>query len=446
MSDFEILIRRNSDAEPDAPHGISIRANSFVLTRLLRNTSKEPNDYLAAPPSQLAFWLVDNWWRLRWECIPPTGMTTEWRLAHDLASIGAFAWPRVVFWGEGNRIGIVSRSDPTGVVGPVRYITNALLFIKGDTFEQGVDRFLTAASSETQGFGSDREALRTQIDALMAERSDPDLTEWRKLEARLGYDLDEAPEVLMETLGELRKRFGAEAVAEAAMAVPGPSAASVLEAEIASAQRLHWQCDLARTAKEVTGVKNDFGEAPWLAAERAAQELRKATGLATGPISNKQLADLLGVRLRALKTVEASTGRELTYGVRLNTGRSRGEVVALSSRWSMDRRFEFSRALADAIWARTDTLGPLTRAKTERQKFQRAFAQSLLCPYDDLKAYVGTEAPSDGAMFAAARHFQVSERLVRTVFVNKGIIDRSQIRRISLDDNAEKLEELVEAA
>ena len=446
MSDFEIQIRRNSDAQPDAPHGVSIRANSFSLTRLLRSTSNEPDDYLEAPPSQLAFWLVDNWWRLRWECVPSTGMTPEWRLAHDLANIGAFGWPRVVFWGEGKRIGIASRSDPTGVVGPVRYLTDALLFIKADAFEQGVDKFLTTASNETHGFGSDRGALRAQIDALMFERSNPDLTEWRKLEARLGYDLDEAPEVLMEALGELRKNFGAEAVAEAAMAVPGPNAASVLEAEIASAQKLHWQCDLARTAKEVTGVKYESGEAPWLAAERTAQALRKATGLATGPISNKQLADLLGVRVRALKTVEASTGRELAYGIRLNTGRSRGEVVALSSRWSMDRRFEFSRALADAIWARSDTLGPLTRAKTERQKFQRAFAQSLLCPYEDLKAYVGTDTPSDGAMSAAAKNFHVSERLVRTVFVNKGIIDRSQIRRVGLDDNAEKFEELVESS
>ena len=48
-----------------------------------------PDDYLVAPPVQLAFWLVDNWWRIRWECHPdlrddhPNG-----GLLHELSAIG----------------------------------------------------------------------------------------------------------------------------------------------------------------------------------------------------------------------------------------------------------------------------------------------------------------------------------------------------------------------
>ena len=68
----------------------------------------------------------------------------------------------------------------------------------------------------------------------------------------------------------------------------------------------------------------------------------------------------------------------------------------------------------------------MTRTKTGRQKFQRAFAQSLLCPYDDLLTYMGTERPSEEDISAAAGHFNVSERVVQTVLVNKGIIGRQQ--------------------
>jgi hypothetical protein len=118
--------------------------------------------------------------------------------------------------------------------------------------------------------------------------------------------------------------------------------------------------------------------------------------------------------------------RELAYGLRINTGRRRGEVVALSSRWSADRRFEFSRALGDAIWSEHERLGPLTRAKSARQKFQRAFAQSLLCPYEDLQAYIGGDT-SDGALTAAAQHFHVSDRLVRSLLVNKGALQRHRL-------------------
>jgi hypothetical protein len=144
--------------------------------------------------------------------------------------------------------------------------------------------------------------------------------------------------------------------------------------------------------------------------------------------------------------------RELAYGLRLNTGVRRGEVVALSSRWSADRRFEFSRALGDAIWSHGERLGPLTRAKSERQKFQRAFAQSLLCPYDDLRAYIGDDT-SDGALSAAAEYFHVSDRLIRSLLVNKCELRRHRLADFagfrtpsSFDAEAAAFDEVVEAA
>ena len=125
--------------------------------------------------------------------------------------------------------------------------------------------------------------------------------------------------------------------------------------------------------------------------------------------------------------------------------------MALSSRWSADRRFEFSRALGDAIWSQNETLGPLTKAKSARQKFQRAFAQALLCPYDDLQAYIGGDT-SDGALAAAAKHFHVSDRLVRSLLVNKGDLQRHRLgdfASVSLLTGYEPLvafDEVIEAA
>jgi hypothetical protein len=76
----------------------------------------------------------------------------------------------------------------------------------------------------------------------------------------------------------------------------------------------------------------------------------------------------------------------------------------------------------------------MTSTKTGRQKFQRAFAQSLLCPYDDLLAYMNTEDPIEDDISAAARHFHVSERVIQTTLVNKHRIDR------------QRFDEMVEAA
>lgn len=427
MQEFEIDVQKTAEAPPDAPAALAIGSGHIVLTRLLRQGANAPEDQLKAPPAQLAFWLIDNWWRLRWECVPPFGPTPEWRLAHDLSSMSGYAWPRLAIWGEGNRIGLSARSDPAGVVGPVRYLTDALIYISAAAFEREADRFLDVVSQETAGFASDWQALRAQIDVLTAERADPEICDWRRLEAELGYDIDEAPEALINILQRFQKEYGTGAVTEAALAVQGDRSAAVLEEEIAVANEHHWQCDLRRTALLVDGLEKQADDPPWRLGEMAAAELRAKVGYPTGPLRNRVLADILNVRPQALRGVQGV--RELAYGLRLNTGRWRGEVVALSSRWPADRRFEFTRALGDAIWSGNERLGPLTRAKSARQKFQRAFAQSLLCPYEALRDYIGDDT-SDGALWAAAREFHVSDRLIRSLLVNKG-----DLRRYRLGDS-----------
>ena len=50
---------------------LSVRLGGSSLTRLIRGGSSQPDDCLEAPPLPLAFWLVDNWWRIRWEPAVP---------------------------------------------------------------------------------------------------------------------------------------------------------------------------------------------------------------------------------------------------------------------------------------------------------------------------------------------------------------------------------------
>jgi hypothetical protein len=69
---------------------------------------------------------------------------------------------------------------------------------------------------------------------------------------------------------------------------------------------------------------------------------------------------------------------------------------------------------------------PLTRAKTARQKFQRAFAAELLCPFEELQGMLPA-APEDDDVETAARHFEVSPLLVRTSLVNKGTLPRERL-------------------
>ena len=73
---------------------------------------------------------------------------------------------------------------------------------------------------------------------------------------------------------------------------------------------------------------------------------------------------------------------------------------------------------------------PLSAAKSERQKFQRAFAHGFLCPFADLQAYINTDKPGDDDIHAAARHFHVSQRLVEATLLNNHVIDQASFEQM----------------
>jgi Zn-dependent peptidase ImmA (M78 family) len=91
----------------------------------------------------------------------------------------------------------------------------------------------------------------------------------------------------------------------------------------------------------------------------------------------------------------------------------------------VNRRFELCRLIADGLVASEgDLLLPATVSRTSRQKFQRAFAQEFLCPFDALRERLGPSVPADEDIEDAAAHFEVSPLVIQTTLVNKGILPR----------------------
>jgi hypothetical protein len=108
-------------------------------------------------------------------------------------------------------------------------------------------------------------------------------------------------------------------------------------------------------------------------------------------------------------------------------GRGTAEQIALQTRSAHDRRFELARVLGDSVWSSRAKFGIISRGKTDRQKFQRAFAQSLLCPFEDLGNYVDLAGPTDDQIEKAARRYHVHRSVVRTLLVNKGFLPRETL-------------------
>lgn len=406
---------------------LAIRVNGRPITRLFRPGEEAPSDYLNVPPDRLAEWFISNWWRLRWEPLPVRAATIEeldpsWRLAHDFRSIGSeYAWPRAIVWGQDTRVGIQAEPAPDGVVGPVRFVANVSEFIPAQDFEHDLDSFL-------QSVASNSERLSVPLGQLMAERNDPEVAAWRRLEARLGFDPDDVPQPIMGVFARFSGHFGQADVEEAASARPGQAAGDVLQATVDRAKTsAAFVCkfDAMASSEPVLAGVDEF---PWQRGERIASHVRDRIGK-QGPLADTDLADLLNTSQRAFED-SASAGP--AYAVRL--AMSGVERVLPRSKYRSGRRFEFARAMGDALaygHFRPDSLGPIARSMTERQQFQRSFAQNLLCPFSELMAFVNHDKPDEEDIEAASQHFGVSQRVVQTTLVNHRVISVPEFQALA---------------
>jgi hypothetical protein len=403
---------------------IGIVVGERVLTRLLDLPSRQMRDFVRASAVSLALWFADNWWRLRWEPIPDyQKITADWRLRHELTSAsGGTTWPPLMIYGVGERIVFAPLAVTGETSGPIEYLQMPVTILPSASYEEGIDAFFQKVIA-TCAHAQDGSALKSLVGELDNERRDSELAAWRRLEARLGYDPDTAPDGVIERLSQQEERVGVDAVEEAAVGCPGVEAPAALEQAIAASQNSEVSVDLSAAA--AVDDLTDLSRPIWTLAEDAASQLRRVAGRPNGPLLNKALSEILAIHWQNVSRARA-TARYLPYGARLR-GDGAIDRIALQSQTSRGKRFELGRILGDAVWTRHSNFGVISRGKTDRQKFQRAFAQSLLCPFDDLRSHVDLTNPTDDQIEAAARRYHVHRSVVTTLLVNKNILPRETL-------------------
>ncbi|WP_315764624.1 MULTISPECIES: hypothetical protein [unclassified Bradyrhizobium] len=424
---IEALWEKQPEASAVDLAKITIIVGARSVTRLVDSSTNETRDYVRASAVSLAIWFADNWWRLRWEPIE-TKSNVSWRLRHEITSAsGGVTWPPLMIYGVGERVVVAPISTALEIgSGPVEFRAIPVSILPAKAYEAGVNNFFDNVLKSCEG-ARDWEPLNNLVQQLTSEWSDPDVSSWRRLEAKLGYDPDEAPEGLIEKFVDLEKALGSASIEEAALSSQGARSAAVLEKALDASRVSKVAVNLA-AARSVADPKNDRDSTKpiWQVAENAAVRLRLAsTGRLDGPFLNPDLSDVIHQKWSKIKNALA-TARHLPYATRMNDGAG-AEKLAMQAISPEGRRFEIARIIGDAVWTNDDRFGVVSRAKTDRQKFQRAFAQSLLCPFEDLVQHIDLTNPTKDQIDAAARRYQVHPEVVRTVLVNKRLLPRETL-------------------
>ena len=402
---------------------VSISVGGICATEVYDTFAKTVRSSARLSAFELAQWFAFNWWRLLWE---PESNGCSWDASHKMGSAGGgFVLPDLSFISDWQSVLVSARPTASCDAEPIRYLNRFDESAPIADFEREVGDFVDRTVARLSSAGCAQSELSVLWDEVNAERRDAETARRRILEACMGYDPDEAPDGLLDSVMGQINAHGEGAVREVAAEHKGDSVSYVnlVQESAKKSGMVASASNLADIRRKLASAGSDI---PWVQAESAAQTAREIWG-APAPISDRALCDLLGVSQSAFSAVPDSAGMRLTAGVR-DAGASGGFRVALTAKHPHSRRFGLARLLADHIIADDgDALLPATRRKTSRQKFQRAFAREFLCPFDGLREFLGDDSPSDDAIQDASDRFNVSPLAVHAALVDKGVLGRESL-------------------
>lgn len=224
----------------------------------------------------------------------------------------------------------------------------------------------------------------------------------------MGYDPEECPEALLNSVMMFQKYTGEKSISELAP-ILGHTPNAIhdinnLQGFIGTPQ--------------VANFPSSPNTPPWKWGVEAAHSLRKMAALSDTPISNTQLCDFLGARESDFEDdhLAAESILPLTIGKIDDDG---GYHYILRKRMQTGRRFEMARLLGNYIIQSQSQREWLvcTDYSTSSQKAQRAFAAELLCPIDALIDFLNNDF-SETRQEEAAEYFKVSPLTIHSTLKN----------------------------
>ena len=424
--DYEWLTNDYGDAaERSTLAELAINFDDFCATKVEDILAKSVRSTARLSALHLAEWLAANWWRLLWE---PRADTYSWKASHKVGNAGrGYVWPDLSFSSDWQSVLVSARPTSRWDAEPIRYLNQFDTAIPISDYERGVDNFIEGTIARLFDTGNPQSDLHELWKEVGKERRDPDVAAWRRLEACMGYDPDDAPPELINGLRKQAEAYGANAIQEVAAASKEQAISHINSLRDAAQKNdIIVKVPSCNEVRRTVQTEGNSVVIPWVCATRAAQIAREVWGLEV-PISTDRLTELFSITQSQFSERLPGEQQSLIAGFR-----DGATVDAFRISWNSNRgtsrRFSLARLVADHIGAPDqERLLPGTRSSTNRQKFQRAFAQELLCPVDALKEHLGVGVPSNDYINEAAEYFDVSTLTVQNVLVNKGIVDRESL-------------------
>ena len=400
------------------------------VTKLLDHRTKAFRERIHVPLYPLAESLATNWWFFA--SGPGFGDAADENSRNCPSLISprdGFIYPRLTAIPVERAVRLVwkaSRPGDRDAAGRVEFTGAGEAQIETGDFRRACSDLIERVLARLSSLEVEDTLLHREWTAICG--ADTEEIEYCRTAAALGwdpYDLDETRRKAMETLdtlGIVRREavpaMGSDAPASVIASCAAVSRAFVAARKSASAFR---NLDSIRREMEPPD-ESDAGSAPWRTGYRLARRLRRSLGIDGAPLGTMDdLARALQQDPEALRTVPTTDfGAARLFDGVVSADNGGKASFALRPSLEENRRFALCRALAEALDApHADAV--LTKAPTERQQRNRAFAAEFLAPSEALRERVPSTVLHEDDLVDLATSFGVSVFVVGHQVVNHGI-------------------------
>jgi hypothetical protein len=405
---------------------LSMYVADSCITQLIDDDAVTTRNHVRVSGYLVAKWLLINWWRLVYEPAEGSGASIDWKMSHSLPAIGAgYTWPPLTIIGDGERLHFreIPSSRAYRPVSSIRFVSPPVEYsVDRVTFEREAFRLAAFVVSRLSALSISSD-LPNIVDIVRSDIASPTTAARRIIEALLGYDPDDIDPQEFDYVQRVAARVGRGAMREIAAAVKGGKTRQAVEDINREIERSHTEARIANvdTLREVYQRGAVAQMLPFDRGYYAARLSRDSWGFGAGPLPNERFAEVLALNPEELSSSGARNGAVVGLGARQNN-----DVVrfVLHSPNEQSLRFDLARIVADRTFvAGNDQWSPVTKVRTARQAFQRAFAAELLCPIEALRDRFPqiTSIESDEELVDAAAEFNVSPLVVAYQLKNDGI-------------------------
>ena len=397
---------------------LEVKAGDSTVTRVLDRHARTVRDFVFVPLYPLAEWLVTNWWFLTHEMENPLKAGDPgFRRRHALAdNREGYALPRLEATPSGNRTRL-SWEPYRPPSTTVEFLEGGQTWLDSAEFRESCAALVDRVVGRLTTLGVDGTFLEQEWAAI--QTADDEESKFCAAAAGLGWDPYAIDEASSARLLELEQRLSA-AVLEEAIPALDPAALNegcdAILGAIADARSNALPLQRLRSiGQRILAGAHTVSAAPWVAGYDLARQLRRELDVEREPLpTTAALASALGEsaeKIDNVPTVASLGGATLIDGAVTHDDAGH-PAFALRSLREDNRRFLFCRALAPAMdGSGSDTL--LTKARSEQQQRNRAFAAEFLVPAESLRERVPHPVVDGHDIDELAATFGVSDWVIR---------------------------------